>query len=262
MERGEKPHPDSLNTPSGLTVTIGEIYSAYVQQRQKRVNVYAIAFFRTFQGKMLVATRPVGSTDRLLYMLDELSPPDTLCEPPTGTGQDAGRDIMDGVVAHAVESTELFLHVPQSQSDAFLPREGPTSPEKTPGIDVSSSLPVTNRAVVKPRCVDEIVECIEETRKKETTLVRQFLLNELRNMNSEIDSLSMNPMIVSERNRFYEWLCTETMKRVMPHVPVGNAFHNVNRQKLKDSLLTLYSQHNLQVQASIASIFDLGEEDQ
>ena len=81
---------DSIDAPTGMTITIGQIYSAYVNQLQRRVNLYATAFFKTVTDQILVATRPIGSTDRLLYMPDELGPPDASKEklPPSNFGFD------------------------------------------------------------------------------------------------------------------------------------------------------------------------------
>ena len=245
MERkeGEK-FPDSIEAATGMTVRIGQIYSAFVNQLQRRVNVYATAFFRTFQGDMLVATRPVGSTDRLLYMPDELGPPDTSKEklPPSGTK--FVEDIVHGVIGHAVASAERSIYVPPSDFTR-LPEEGPSeTPEKKPRLDLSSSLPSSSRAVARPPTVEAIVEDIEERRKKEIVLVEQFLMEELRQLDSDVAEFATEPFRIVERDRFYKRIIQETMNRAMPFIPVGEALHSQNRALLRDNLLRLFSGHD------------------
>ena len=60
----------------------------------------------------------------------------------------------------------------------------------------------------------------------------------------------LQPSLAYERNRFYEWICTLTIEQTMPFIPDGEALRSVNKQLLRDSLLRLYSHHNLEAQAS------------
>ena len=243
MERKEEEQfPESVHAATGMTVRIGQIYSAYVSQLQRRVNVYATAFFRTFQGDMLVATRPVGSTDRLLYMPDELGPPESSKGKRPPSGKQFVEDIVHGVIGHAVACAERSIYVPPSDFTRLPDKEPSETPEKKPRLDLTSSLPSTSRAVARP--VEAMVEDIEERRKKEVVLVKQFLMEELRQLDSDVAQFAMEPFRISERDRFYEEICAETMNRAMPFIPVGEALHSTSRALLRDTLLRLYSGHD------------------
>ena len=233
---------DSIDAPTGMTITIGQIYSAYVNQLQRRVNLYATAFFKTVTDQILVATRPIGSTDRLLYMPDELGPPDASKEKLPPSGREYVEDLLHGCIGHAVTRAEISLYIPPSDFSS-LPSPGVPSvtPEKKPKFDVSSSLPSTSRAVKRPKNVEEIVEGIEETRKKELILVKQFLMEELRRLDSDVATFAKEHCQIANRDRFYEHICEETMNRAMAFIPVGEALHSRSRATLRDILLKVHS---------------------
>ena len=88
-----------------------------------------------------------------------------------------------------------------------------------------------------------LVEDIAGKRKKEVVLVEQFLMEGLRQLDSDVAEFAMEPFRIAERDQFYKRIIAETMNRAMPFIPVGEALHLHNRALLRDTLLRLFSGH-------------------
>ena len=232
---GQLPPPA---TPEGLTLTIGNLYSAYVSTLGRRCNIYVTRFFRTDNGELVVEARPVCYSDKLLYHPHEIesvdpSPSSRLEDPAAiATGPEVVADIFEGIMS-GLASAESEVYVPPS--DFAAPFGEDEQQMMPPELPFHLSLPSTSRAAAHG---DD-----RRTRRNEIAWAKEFVLNELQSFDVEYASVKRDggdTVRICERNAYHMWVVGQTVEHAMPFIPLGEVRFSRSLELLRDHMLHFF----------------------
>ena len=221
------PPPASTQAEGGLTLTVGNLYTAYVSTLRRECNIYVTGFIRTESGELLVQARPVCYADRLLYHTHEIRPlQQGAAQAPTA--RDVMADVIDGVVL-GTALAQSQVYVPPSDFAATRPEE-----EWTEDQVAGPSTAGTSTA--------EKVE--KRNRKNDFAWAKEYLLDELKSWDADYaEAMETDDSgTIYARNSLHDWIVAQTLERAMPFVATGQVRLSRNIELLRDHLLHFYSQ--------------------
>ena len=199
----------------GLTLTIGNVYTAYVSTLGRECNIYVTGFFNTASGDVLVQARPVCYADKLLYHAHEIRPLQGASAIPTG--RDVVADVIDGVVS-GVASEVSRVYVPPSDFAVTRPEERVALPAGPGPSSFRDSL-------------------------DDFAWAKAFLFDELNSWDADYTGAmeTEDTVTIYARNSRHMWIVVQTLERVMPFVPAGEVRRSRNIALLREHLLHFYA---------------------
>ena len=219
------PPPPASTQAEGLTLTVGNLYTAYVSTLRRECNIYVTGFIRTESGELLVQARPVCYADRLLYHTHEIRPlQQGAAEAPTG--RDVTGDVIDGTVS-GTALAQSQVYVPPSDFAATRPEEERIEDQ-----------------VAGPSTAGTYTPAQKRTRKDDFAWARDYLRDELLSWDADYaEAMETDDSgRIYARNSLHNWIVAQTLERAMPFVATGQVRLSRNIELLRDHLLHFYTQ--------------------